>query len=474
MLDRCRLACLASLLVPLAGQDLPAPELRGGVGSAAAAKFAVQLPAKAPEQNWVPLLVLWPGGRGDAAAAQAAVRTLGADAARAGFVAVAPVCDGDALSDTAAALLFAELRRTFRVAQGGMHAAARNEFARATAFVLTHRHQFQSFTALAAASDAELAGLRRLTARRVHVLAGDDATARQQHFAALHAARELPGAANAVARALDDFHDAAANGDEARYFALLPDNAVFLGTDASERWTGAEFRAFAAPYFKRPEAWTYVPLQRHVTLSTDGASAWFDETLDNASYGICRGSGVLARRDEHWVLQQYNLTVPLPNDLAAAFAARIRRFTDGLPGGAARFLLVRHAEKVDQSKDAALSPAGATRAQALARALRDVPLDAVIHSEFQRTAATVTPLCAAKNLQPLALPAADVAALAARLRKWPAGQTVLVCGHSDTLPKLMQALGVPERKIADAEFDGLYLVTRGADGAQMLTLRYGE
>ena len=159
-----------------------------------AAKFAVQLPAKAPEQNWVPLLVLWPGGRGDAAAAQAAVRTLGADAARAGFVAVAPVCDGDALSDTAAALLFAELRRTFRVAQGGMHAAARNEFARATAFVLTHRHQFQSFTALAAASDAELAGLRRLTARRVHVLADDDAAARQQHFAALHVARELPGA----------------------------------------------------------------------------------------------------------------------------------------------------------------------------------------------------------------------------------------------------------------------------------------
>ena len=142
---------------------------------------------------------------------------------------------------------------------------------------------------------------------------GTFATDAGRHFAALHATRALAGPAAAIAQALDDFHDAAANGDEDRYFALLPDDAVFLGTDASERWTGAEFRRFALPYFQRPEAWTYVPLQRHVTVLADGDHACFDELLDNDGYGLCRGSGVLVQRDGRWVLQLYDLSIPMPS-----------------------------------------------------------------------------------------------------------------------------------------------------------------
>ncbi len=71
-------------------------------------------------------------------------------------------------------------------------------------------------------------------------------------------------------------------------------------------------------------------LARHVRLASGNALAWFDETLDNSSYGICRGRGVLALRGERWVLQHCDLSVPIPNDLARAFAQRIRAHGDGL------------------------------------------------------------------------------------------------------------------------------------------------
>ncbi len=133
-----------------------------------------------------------------------------------------------------------------------------------------------------------------------------------------------PGADAAVAATLDAFHRAAATGDEATYFAILPDDAVFLGTDPGERWTGAEFRTFAMPWFQRESAWVYAPRDRFVTLGPDGRIAWFDELLDNAAYGVCRGSGVLERRGDRWVLRQYNLSIPVPNDLAKDLVARIR------------------------------------------------------------------------------------------------------------------------------------------------------
>ena len=53
----------------------------------------------------------------------------------------------------------------------------------------------------------------------------------------------------AIDKTLDAFHQAAADGDFDRYFALMTDEAVFLGTDASERWQGKEFRDFSRPHF---------------------------------------------------------------------------------------------------------------------------------------------------------------------------------------------------------------------------------
>lgn len=123
---------------------------------------------------------------------------------------------------------------------------------------------------------------------------------------------------------LDDWHDAAADADEARYFAAMAPEFVFLGTDATERWDVTAFREFAHPYFAKGKAWTFVPRDRHVILSPGGDVAWFDEKLDSASYGECRGTGVVRRVGNVWKVAHYNLTIPIPNELAKSVVEMIR------------------------------------------------------------------------------------------------------------------------------------------------------
>lgn len=127
----------------------------------------------------------------------------------------------------------------------------------------------------------------------------------------------------AVAAILDDWHRAAARADEGRYFAQMGRDAVFLGTDASERWTKAAFQAWAHPIFQRRKAWTFKATRRTITLSKDGRTAWFDEDLDTPNLGPARGTGVLTREQDRWLIQQYNLSVPIPNNLMTQVKALI-------------------------------------------------------------------------------------------------------------------------------------------------------
>ncbi|MBX3462159.1 MAG: nuclear transport factor 2 family protein [Planctomycetes bacterium] len=469
------LTCTLALWIAGAGTAQALPPSTGFVLSlrGATVECVLQPPAGWQATDWAPLLLLLPDQGSSLSAVQRLVAEVGADAARAGFVVVAPHREADGTESKGLADLCRALRRRFRIAGGGIHAAAEGSASVAAAGVLAEPHSFQSFTAMGPAPEADLAALRRLTARGVTVLPAGDPGARVQHFAALHARSMPPGVEGEVARRLDDLHDAAANADAERYFAILPDDAVFLGTDASERWTGAEFRAFAMPWFARGEAWTYVALQRHIDLGPGDRTAWFDEILDHEVYGICRGSGVFVRDDGRWLLRQYHLTIPVPNELARATAGRIRAHAAGTAVAPTSILLVRHAERADASRDTGLSAAGEVRAGRLAAALRDLPLAAVYVSEFRRTAATVAPLCAARGLSPTVVPADDVQGLVERLRRHP-GQTVLVCGHSNTLPQVLDALGAPATAaIGDGEYDRLFVVLADAEGANVVPLRYG-
>src|SRR6266851_620597 len=128
--------------------------------------------------------------------------------------------------------------------------------------------------------------------------------------ACAHAPRG-PAAEQAVASALDDFHDAAARADEDRYFAHFAPGGVFLGTDATERWEVPAFRAYAHPHFARGKAWSFRAARRAVTVRGD--LAWFEEDLETQNLGPARGTGVVSLRDGKWLIEQYVLSITVPN-----------------------------------------------------------------------------------------------------------------------------------------------------------------
>ncbi len=132
-----------------------------------------------------------------------------------------------------------------------------------------------------------------------------------------------PSPEAAVAAVLDDWHVAAAQADETRYFSHFAPNAVFLGTDAAERWNRDEFQAWAHPIFAKGRAWTFKATKRFITLSPDGKHAWFDEILDTPNLGPARGSGVLVKGKGRWLIAQYNLSVTIPNALMSAVKKQI-------------------------------------------------------------------------------------------------------------------------------------------------------
>jgi hypothetical protein len=118
-----------------------------------------------------------------------------------------------------------------------------------------------------------------------------------------------------VAAVLDDWHKAAAEAKLDRYFGHFTPDAVFLGTDAGERWTRDEFLKYAKPYFDKGKAWSFKPVRRTISFSKDNSVAWFEEMLDTPNLGPARGSGVLVWDGLMWKIAQYNLSVPIPNDI---------------------------------------------------------------------------------------------------------------------------------------------------------------
>lgn len=113
---------------------------------------------------------------------------------------------------------------------------------------------------------------------------------------------------------LDSFNVAAARADYKAYFNFFDDDAIFTGTDATERWNKKEFMVWAKPYFDKGKTWNLKSLQRHIYFDKTGNFAWFDELL-NTQMKICRGSGVLVKKENNWKIKQYILSVTVPNEL---------------------------------------------------------------------------------------------------------------------------------------------------------------
>ena len=141
-------------------------------------------------------------------------------------------------------------------------------------------------------------------------------------------------------------------------------------------------------------------------------------------------------------------------------------------------VLVRHAElqgaAMAEPKHLPLSEAGEARAKRLATMLKDSDIGAVYVTDFVRTSKTGEPLARELKKDLTALPKGDPQQLVDRLRKDHGGQTVLLVGHSDTIPGLIKAFGLPvEIQIAPEDYSNIFVVIPKTQGSPtLLRMRY--
>lgn len=141
--------------------------------------------------------------------------------------------------------------------------------------------------------------------------------------------------------------------------------------------------------------------------------------------------------------------------------------------------LVRHTETqlppyADSPPNPYLSEIGLARAASLADRLAAAGLDRVFSTEYRRTWTTALPVAHAAGLAVESYDPRDLEAFAAQLRAMTG--TILVVGHSNTTPMLVEALGAEPGEPIDerTEFDRLYRLEVGAFGLVTEMTHYGE
>jgi broad specificity phosphatase PhoE len=132
-------------------------------------------------------------------------------------------------------------------------------------------------------------------------------------------------------------------------------------------------------------------------------------------------------------------------------------------------VVVRHAEKsTDDPKDPSLSEQGSARANKLAEVLKDAGVKAVYTTQYKRTQQTGLPTATQSGMQLEVRPATKENAksyssdLLKEIQKKHKGQTVLIVGHSNTVPEIVKDItGLDVTPIGENEFDRVYLITLG-------------
>lgn len=143
--------------------------------------------------------------------------------------------------------------------------------------------------------------------------------------------------------------------------------------------------------------------------------------------------------------------------------------------GGVVFVVVRHAEKADNGADPELSADGHARTAKLAARLAGEPLVAIYTTDLHRTRQTVAPVAVARGLQPVLYdPREPAGSFIARLRATHRDGTVLVAGHSNTVPAIVAALCACEvEPMPEHEFDRISTVRIDAHGhARLEVARY--
>ncbi|HEX2522324.1 MAG TPA: phosphoglycerate mutase family protein [Terriglobia bacterium] len=123
-------------------------------------------------------------------------------------------------------------------------------------------------------------------------------------------------------------------------------------------------------------------------------------------------------------------------------------------------VVVRHADKIDDSDDAVLSPTGETQAKRLGHVLKDVGITAIYTSQFKRTIQTATPLAHLLKIKPFTYEQTDIDGVVKEIRRKHAKEIVMVVGHRSTVPRILKQFGALEPvALGSSEYDSLFILT---------------
>jgi broad specificity phosphatase PhoE len=139
-------------------------------------------------------------------------------------------------------------------------------------------------------------------------------------------------------------------------------------------------------------------------------------------------------------------------------------------------IVLRHAEKAAApADDPVLTPQGEIRAQRLAALLGSASIRAVYASDVRRTQDTARPLATTLGLPVSVRAGGDIHGLIDDIGRRHVGSTVVVVGHSNTVPQIVERLtrGRERVVVKDDEFDRIFVVTVTRFGPPgLVQLRY--
>lgn len=127
----------------------------------------------------------------------------------------------------------------------------------------------------------------------------------------------------AITHTLDEWHAAASLGDSSGFFSRMTPDAVYIGTDATERWTRTSMGKDLGKHFDGKKAWHFIASNRHYAATGNPNVIHIDENLQTWM-GPCRGSGLVRKINGKWYISLYNLANTVPN-------AHIKEYVSLLP-----------------------------------------------------------------------------------------------------------------------------------------------
>ncbi|CAN5232087.1 phosphoglycerate mutase family protein [soil metagenome] len=126
------------------------------------------------------------------------------------------------------------------------------------------------------------------------------------------------------------------------------------------------------------------------------------------------------------------------------------------------FILVRHAEKVDDSHDPDLSPEGYARANLLTRMLEEMQFDAVYSTSLIRTTETARAIAEKNDVEIIEYDHRKPESLAEKWIEQHKGEYILIAGHSNSTPMFANALLGREYfkdKFDESDYGNILIVT---------------